>query len=112
MQLSIEIETSGPLLAFDLLNRPGSLASGTIATIPDVGVVELTSMREQRSADLPTIITVAVTIGANVGASLVASWLYDKIKGRARTVRIDWIEVQLDKGEIQRIIAERLEEKS
>jgi len=111
MQLTIEIETSGPLLAFDLMIRPRSLGTGTTATIPDVGVVELKSMREQRAADLPTIITIAVSVGANVGASLVANWLYDKIKGRARTVRIDRVEVHLDKGEIQRVIAERIEDK-
>ena len=46
-----------------------------------------------------------------IAVGVVANWLYDKLKGRATTLRIDRIEVHLDRGEIEKILVERIERK-
>jgi hypothetical protein len=108
---TLEIDTNGPLLAFDLFGRPKTLAAGTKVSVPGDAVLELREMREQRSAELPTLLTLALSVPISVASGLVANWLYDKLKGRTRSLRIDHIEVQLDKGEIQKFLVDRLESK-
>ncbi len=111
MQFTIEVETSGPMLAFDLFGRPSNLTTGTKVSLPGGAVLELHSMREQRVLDLPTLLKLGLTAGSSVAGSLAANWLYDKLKGRARSLRIDRMEVQIEKGQIEKLLIERIEKK-
>ena len=49
-----------------------------------------------------------LSFGAKVAPGLLASWLYEKINGRATKLLIDRIEVQIDKSEIERAISEKI----
>jgi predicted transcriptional regulator len=50
-------------------------------------------------------------VGDEVGAGLIAAYLYDKLKkGRATKLRIDRTEVEIDKGEIARVLSEHIEQ--
>lgn len=106
MSLIIELETTGPLLALDLF---GKTTPGASTVIPGPAILTIQQMREQRALDVPTLLTMALEFGKDVGIGLVSAWLYDKLKGRARAVRINRIEVQLDKGKIEKVIAEQIE---
>lgn len=64
----------------------------------------------------PDIIRVVLEIGEEVaigiGAGLISAWLYDKLKERkVEKLRIERIEVRIDKGEIERILIEKIEQK-
>jgi hypothetical protein len=52
-----------------------------------------------------------LSFGSRVAPSLLASWLYEKISGRATQLRMDRIEVPIDKAEIERIITEKMGKK-
>jgi hypothetical protein len=45
---------------------------------------------------------------AKVAPGLLASWLYEKINGRATQLLIDRIEVQINKSEIEGVISEKI----
>ena len=65
---------------------------------------------ERLAAELPSTILISVEILKDVAIAIFAAWLYDKIKGRAVTLRIEKTEVKIDKGEIQRVLFEKMEE--
>jgi hypothetical protein len=53
-----------------------------------------------------------LNFGINVAPGLLASWLYEKINGRATKLHMDKIEVPIDKSEIERVITEKIEKES
>jgi hypothetical protein len=50
-----------------------------------------------------------LSFGTKVAPGLLANWLYEKINGRATKLRIDRVDVQINKSEIERIITEKIE---
>lgn len=50
----------------------------------------------QKAVDLPSVDVFALGFASGVSSSVVGSWLYDKLKGKATSLRIDRIEVNLD----------------
>ena len=68
------------------------------------------TMRLLESVDLSGIGEFVLLIAGGVPASLFAAWLYDKLeKHGAKTIRIDRHEIVVDRGEIERIIWEKIE---
>ncbi len=58
-------------------------------------------------------ITVIISLTAGVPFALLAAWLYDKLKNpRSNHITINRREIQIDKGEIARIIEETLDIKN
>lgn len=112
MELQIEIDTKERRLAFDLVNTPNSLKAGSTAELPGGAVLIFRGLEMQKALDFPETIELALSFGSGVASSLVASWLYDKIRGRASKLRIERTEVQIDEGEIKRIIMEKIEKES
>lgn len=107
--MTFEIETSGPMLAIELFGRPKSLEVGSRLVVPGQATIELQGLREQRDADLHTVVTLGVTFASGVAVNLFSSWLYDKLKSRARRLRIDRVEIQVEAAEIKRVLLERIE---
>jgi hypothetical protein len=102
----IEVETVGAaLLRRELFQRSAeiSLPFGAVLTLQDV--------IERKSRDFPSLMTLVLTVPVPIATNLVAAWLYDKFKGRARTIRIERTEITLDKGEIEKILIEKIESK-
>lgn len=52
-----------------------------------------------------------LSFGNKVDSSLLATWLYEKINGRATQLYMDRIEVPIMKTEIERFIAEKIGKK-
>jgi len=103
----LEVEaTRGVLLAHELF---GSSKTGSTISLPGDAVLELQDVIERRSLDVPSLVTLALTIPTGIASSLLANWIYDKFKGRAKTLRIDRAEVTFDEGEIEKILVERIE---
>jgi predicted DNA-binding transcriptional regulator AlpA len=79
--------------------------------VPGGGVLELTDMLERKALDWPSLVSLSLDVTKDIGVGLLASWLYDKLskRGNPRTIRIDRKEIVFDKGEIARVLTERIE---
>ena len=101
MMVTLEVETYDRRLGLDLTQPSAEMPEG-------MSVQELES-RAYKAVGVPETITLAVSVPLSVGASLAANWLYDKLRGRADRIRIDRREITLDKGEITKILEEKLD---
>lgn len=64
---------------------------------------------ERLAEGLPEILIITLEILKDISIGIVSAWLYDKIGGRAVSLKINKTEVEIDHGEIQRIITEEIE---
>jgi len=109
-ELSLEVVTHDEHLANEL--------RGFVAENVDIpGVATLRYKAEwiaKAEAEVSAIILrLTLQFGAAVGASLVARWLVDRLKGRIEKLVIDRREIQInDEGKISRIIEEHIEKTS
>jgi hypothetical protein len=104
---AIEVEADGgPLLAFELF---GGTGIGRRTSLPGGAALELQAVIERRSLDVSTLLAFGLTMTTGATTSLVAAWLYDKFKGRARALRIKGVEVHVDKGEIEKVLIHEIE---
>lgn len=109
MLLQLEIDTYDRELCFDLMGNPKSLGSGVKAVVSGDVTVTLGPMSLRKSFGIPETITLFVEFSTGVGASLFAAWLYNKIQGRSEKIRIEHTEIELDEGQIKRIITHKME---
>ncbi len=109
MQLQIEIDTEDRKLGFDLMGTPDSLSAGSEVKVPGNALLAFEGIIGRKAFGFPGTLEFIMTFTTGVSAGVVANWLYEKLKGRTSRIRIDRTEVQLNKGEIERIIVERIE---
>lgn len=106
--IEIEIETRDGELVSDLMET-SSPSIGQQKSIPGGATVTFKGEFTRKTFGFPLTIELAISIGVGVISGLIANWLNGKIKGRAATLRIDRREVQIEKGEIKRVIEERIQ---
>jgi hypothetical protein len=102
----LEIETGdrGFLVAQDLFGSAKEIS------LPGGAVLRLESLLERKAFDFPSLMTLALEVPAGIAVGVVSSWLYDKLKDRrVQAMRIDRTEITFDKGEIQKILIEKIE---
>ncbi len=109
MDMKIEIATQDRQLGFDLMGTPDFLGSGTKVEIPGKAILTFDGLSGKKSFGFPQTLEFLLTFTTGVSTGIVANWLYDKIKDRASKIRIDRTEVEISKGEIERIIFEKIE---
>lgn len=107
--MQIEIGTSDKQLAFELFGNPNSLGPGASVSLPFGGTLELGEWRFRKALGAGETLDLLLSFGVGVSSSLVASWLWSKVQGRATTLRINRVEVNVHQGEIQRVVAEQIE---
>lgn len=106
MQLEIDIRDIG--VAFDILGTLGRLKSGTRITTPGGAILTYKGLVEYRAVDIPAILQFIVDRSVDIDTGLFAAWLYDKVKGRASRIRINRVDIEIDKGEIKRVLLEQI----
>lgn len=109
--MKIEIDTTDRALSSDLVRGAEGVEEGQTVDIPGGAKLTVIALVKRYAVEFPETIEAILTFGSGVASGVVASWLYDKLKGRATTLRIEETEVQIDKGEIQRIISRKIEKK-
>jgi len=105
----LEIETHDKQLEFDLMGNPASLQEGVEIILPDGSKLVWQTGPMRKAFGLPKIFHYILVYGRDVSAGVLGSYLDEKLKGRATTLRIDRQEIQIEKGEITRIITEHIE---
>jgi hypothetical protein len=110
--MKIAIATKDRNLTSWLLDNPKILSAGkTKITIPDGDatlVFESESMAKA-GIDLPRVVEFSLTFGASVVTSVVANWLWDKLKSRQVTaITIDSTSVEFEEGQIKKILIEKI----
>ncbi len=101
INLFLEIEPQDPKLTFELMKRPEKI--DVKVHLPATAVImKVYPSKEGKEKFL-------LSSGNKVAPALLANWLYERISGRANKLWMDGIEVPIDKSEIERVIAERIE---
>ncbi len=108
------VEPSGSIeLELEIVTSDQSLVSDLRATsaIPGGATLTYKSQTLREAVGVPETITfVLTTIGAGVSTSLIGNWLYDRLKGKnVESLIIERTEIQIEPGEIARIIHETIE---
>ena len=108
-KVEVEIETFDEKLLSDLFEfkegewQPRLFKEGASA--------EYKGSEERLAVGLPSIEIIVLEIIKDLAIGVISAWLYEKIKGRAVTLRIEKTEIEIDKGEIERILLEKIEKK-
>ncbi|GBE39727.1 hypothetical protein BMS3Bbin08_02358 [bacterium BMS3Bbin08] len=111
MKIPIEIETfEGPMLAFNLFDKPKSLGAGTSIKAPGDIQVTMGLMVEHRGVDIPTVLELIIETAATIDVGLFTAWLYQKVQDPKRTkIKIREKEITFDEGEIIKAIEREIE---
>lgn len=106
LDLKIEITTNDNMLVFDLMNTKNLQVGMTNSISPDI-TLRLNQQTLFESVGTPDIFTFTVSIGKDTAVGVFSAWLYDKLKGRRRKLKINGTIVNTDKNDIDRVLAEK-----
>jgi hypothetical protein len=107
--IQLTIDTDDRKLAFDLMGNPQRVGSGTSAAVAPGATLTLNGMLMRKALGFPETLELALSFGTGVASGVVANWLYAKLKGRNVRLRIEEMEVDIDEGEIKRIVSRSIE---
>lgn len=110
MNFDIRIETHDTSLVYDLLGKD-SANRGDVISIGDDASLKYGGTLIRLQEGIPEVIGFILTITRDIGVGIVSAWLYDKLKNKKATLRIDRTIVEIDKGEISRVIQEKITKK-
>jgi hypothetical protein len=111
MKITLEIETKDKSLIYELLGKK-SASRGDKVTINKNIELEYQGTLIQLAEGIPDVIRLSLEIiGGTAGIIKFADWLYNKIKNKASKLIIDRTVIKIDKGEIKKIIIEKIEKK-
>ena len=89
------------------------MGPGSKTAIPGNAELVMERMLMRKAFGFPETLELLLSFGSGVVSSLVATWLYEKLKNRPNTtVRIEEQEIELDEGQIKRVITRLIEHKS
>jgi len=115
MQVKIEIETEDKTLVSDLFGSHAVLRGVSTKKVTDGVSIRFNGIVLREAIAIPDLIKITLLITEKVAlpvaVGLFSSWLYDRLKNRrVRRISIERTEVKLDKGEIERILLEKIKE--
>jgi hypothetical protein len=104
--MNIEIHTYDKGLVFDLL---GKSSVRDEIQISDQIKLRYDGSYIRKAFGFPEIANFVLTFGSGMAAGVAANWLYDKLKGKKiERLIIERTEVEIDRGEIKKVIEEKL----
>ncbi len=116
--IRIEVHARDIRLRPDIFGYNRTIGLGSQAEVAEGITITDAGSHETRAVDIPAIMHFTLEVGERsleaIGTGFIATWLYDKVKGRIHPERrdekliIERTEVELDEGAIKRIITEKL----
>lgn len=95
------------MLVFDLMNTKNLQVGMTNSISPDI-TLRLNQQTLFESDGTPDIFTFTVSIGKDIAVGVFSAWLYDKLKGRRRKLKINGTTVNANKDDLNRVLAEKI----
>jgi len=116
MEIQIEIKSENISLEFDMFETNEVKAGETKIKIAEGIQAVYEGGLIQEAFPAPSIFYVSIDISKEIAigiaSGLITAWLYDKLKGRkVNEIIIEKTEAEYDKGEIKRIIVEKIKQK-
>jgi len=109
MRIELQIDIQDKRLGTELFAPATTVGPGTTAQAPGDAALELREWYFRKGAGFHDTLTIILSATKDLGVALFASWLYDKLKGgRAKALRINRTEVQIDQGAIRKIVTEQV----
>lgn len=109
--IKLEIDTTDRKLAEDLIGGRYDEDPHRLVALPGDATLKIDHLVKRYALDFPETIVVLLDIGKNIAIGLVSAWLYDKLKGRAKRLTIENMEVQVLQDDIEIHIKRRVERK-
>jgi hypothetical protein len=103
LDITIEIETQDKFLANELLGT-NQTQHGMQIELPSGAVLQYNKTAFRKAAGLPEVVSLTLRFGEDVATSLVAAWLYDKLKDRASKLKMAEKSVEIEKKAIERVL--------
>ena len=98
----MEIEIDGMAVLFDLLVN---VEAGATSRVPGGATLSLPKLPSlQAAAGTATRLRMNLQCGLGTDAGVTGSWLYEKLKGRARKLSMDRVAVPIDRAAIIKTI--------
>lgn len=107
--MQLEIETRDRQLAYEILGTPNEVSSGSFVSVPGGGRLTFEYLTAYKALDIPETLHFIVDVTTNLEVGLLSAWLYEKVRGRTTRIHINRIEVQVEEGEIKRVLLEQIE---
>jgi hypothetical protein len=109
VSIPIEIHTYDNKLVFDLLEK-SSVSQEDEIQICDHARMKYTGSYIKKAVGFPEIVYLVLTFGASVSASLIANWLYEKIRGKKiEKLIIERTEIEVKQDAITKVLKEKIE---
>ena len=106
--MEIWIHTHDGSLAFDLLGK-SQVCAGDIIDLEQGVSLTYKGTYGRKALGFPEIIMLSAYIPTGIAAGVLANWLWGKLRGRNITqIEIDRTTVEFEKGEIKRVIHEKI----
>lgn len=109
MEIIIEIQTHDRQLVSEIIGQQQAVSKETV-NIPGNANIKAKGIAARKAFGLSETLELVLTCGSSVVSSIVANWLWQKLKGRATSLRIDRVEVELNKGDIEKVLIEKIQE--
>lgn len=104
MKIQIEVETHDSKLLYDLMGDQKRIEIGKKPELPDDIILFYEGSKFKKAFNFPDVLNFTLTFGAGATSSLLANWLYEKLKGRATKLRMDHEEMEINESKIERIV--------
>ncbi len=106
--MNIEIHTNDNFLVFDLFGK-SSIHQDDEIQITEQVRLKYNGSSIRKAVGFQEIANFVLTFGSGVASGVVANWLYDKLKEKkVEKLVIERTEVEIEQGEIKRVIEEKL----
>jgi hypothetical protein len=103
LDIPIEIETQDKFLTNEMFNTDQT-RQGMQTELPSGAVLRYDKTFIRKALGVPEIIYLTLQFGEEVAAGLVAAWLYDKLKDKTNSLKINNQQVPVEKKAIHQVL--------
>ncbi len=111
IEINVDIFTTDEKLPDDITGK-GKLIKGDEIEVSDKFAVKYPSMQPTKKSGFGEGFRFVLSVLSGVGASLIANWVWDKIKDKeVKKLIIEREVVEKEEGEVKRVIKEKIQKK-
>lgn len=112
MEILLEVETYDKQLNSAIIGEQQKVSREKIVNIPGNAILKAKGITIHKAFGFSETLQFVLSFGSGVASGIVANWIFQKIHGRATKLKIERVEVELNKESIERILIEKIQEAS